>query len=37
MGDVTAEELATFIAGRSGMTLGWSGAFTKLDEYLVRE
>ncbi len=23
VGDVTAEELATFIAGRPGMTLGW--------------
>ncbi len=31
VGDVTAEELATFIAGRPGMTLGWSGSFTKLD------
>ena len=35
--DVTEEELATFVAGRPGMTLGWSGSFTKLDGHLLRE
>lgn len=34
VGNVSAEELATFVAGRPGMTMGWSGSFTKLDEYL---
>jgi uncharacterized protein YndB with AHSA1/START domain len=33
-GQVTAEELATFIAGRAGMTGGWTGSFDKLEEYL---
>jgi uncharacterized protein YndB with AHSA1/START domain len=34
-GETTAEELATFIQGRSGMTLGWTGSFDKLDDYLA--
>jgi len=33
-GNVTAEELETFIKGRAGMTMGWGGSFDKLDSYL---
>lgn len=33
-GNVTAEELETFIKGKPGMTLGWTGSFDKLEEYL---
>ncbi|MBX9689217.1 MAG: SRPBCC domain-containing protein [Candidatus Obscuribacterales bacterium] len=33
-GETSAEELATFIQGRSGMTIGWTGSFDKLEEYL---
>ena len=33
-GDVTPEELATFVAARAGMTQGWTGSFDKLDAYL---
>jgi uncharacterized protein YndB with AHSA1/START domain len=33
-GPTTAEELATFIKGRAGMTQGWTGSFDKLEEYL---
>lgn len=33
-GEVTQEELGTFIKGRSGMTMGWTGSFDKLDDYL---
>ena len=33
-GNVTPEELQTFIAGRAGMTVGWTGSFDKLEEYL---
>ncbi len=33
-GDTTAEELATFVAARGGMTMGWTGSFDKLDAYL---
>lgn len=36
VGDVTEEELATFIQGRSGMTIGWTGSFDKLEEYLAQ-
>lgn len=32
-GNVTAEEMATFVKGRSGMTQGWTGSFDKLEEY----
>jgi uncharacterized protein YndB with AHSA1/START domain len=35
-GDTTAEELVTFIQGRSGMTVGWTGSFDKLEEYLSK-
>jgi uncharacterized protein YndB with AHSA1/START domain len=34
-GKVLQEELQTFIAGRQGMTGGWTGSFDKLEEYLV--
>lgn len=34
VGAVTDEEMETFINGRSGMTIGWTGAFDKLDQYL---
>jgi uncharacterized protein YndB with AHSA1/START domain len=33
-GHVSAEELATFIASRAGMTQGWTGSFDKLEAYL---
>lgn len=35
VGDATAVELATFVAGRSGMTMGWTGAFDQLDAVLA--
>lgn len=34
-GSVTAEELATFIEGRGGMTQGWTGSFDKLEQQLA--
>ena len=34
VGDVTAEELETFVKGRAGMTQGWTGSLDKLDDYL---
>jgi uncharacterized protein YndB with AHSA1/START domain len=34
-GSVTAEELATFIGARSGMTMGWTGSLDKLEELLA--
>lgn len=34
-GDTTAEELATFVKERGGMTQGWTGSFDKLEEYLT--
>jgi uncharacterized protein YndB with AHSA1/START domain len=33
-GETTPEELATFIQGRAGMTIGWTGSFDKLEDYL---
>lgn len=33
-GDTTAEELATFVQARGGMTQGWTGSFDKLESYL---
>jgi uncharacterized protein YndB with AHSA1/START domain len=35
VGAVTAEELATFVSGRAGMTGGWTGSFDKLEAYLA--
>ena len=34
MGNVSAEEMKTFINERAGMTQGWTGSFDKLEEYL---
>jgi uncharacterized protein YndB with AHSA1/START domain len=36
VGDATPEEMETFINGRSGMTIGWTGSFDKLEEYLAK-
>lgn len=33
-GQYTKEEMETFIAGRAGMTGGWTGSFDKLESYL---
>jgi uncharacterized protein YndB with AHSA1/START domain len=35
-GTVSAEELQTFVAGRTGMTGGWTGSFDKLDELIAQ-
>jgi uncharacterized protein YndB with AHSA1/START domain len=32
--EATHEELKTFIEGRAGMTIGWTGSFDKLEAYL---
>jgi uncharacterized protein YndB with AHSA1/START domain len=37
VGDATPEEMETFIKGRSGMTIGWTGSFDKLEEYLAQK
>jgi len=34
-GEATPLELETFVAGRTGMTSGWTGAFDKLEEVLT--
>jgi uncharacterized protein YndB with AHSA1/START domain len=34
-GAVSAEEVATFVNARSGMTLGWTGSFDGLESYLA--
>lgn len=34
-GSTTAEELATFIQARTGMTMGWTGSFDKLEALLA--
>ena len=36
-GAVTPEELETFVKQRSGMTLGWTGSFDKLETMLERD
>jgi uncharacterized protein YndB with AHSA1/START domain len=33
-GEITSEELETFIKARGGMTQGWTGSFDKLDQHL---
>ncbi len=33
-GNVTPEELTTFVNAKAGMNQGWSGSFEKLEEYL---
>lgn len=35
-GNYTPEELDTFIKAKAGMTMGWTGSFDKLDDYLTR-
>lgn len=35
-GPCTPEELETFIKGRAGMTIGWTGSFDKLEDYLEK-
>lgn len=35
-GDCTATELETFIQGKAGMTMGWTGSFDKLEDYLTQ-
>lgn len=34
-GKTTPEELETFLKARGGMTLGWTGSFDKLEQYLM--
>ncbi len=34
-GAVTREEIETFIKMRAGMTVGWTGSFDKLEDYLA--
>jgi uncharacterized protein YndB with AHSA1/START domain len=34
VGKVTIEEMDTFTTGRAGMTMGWTGSFDKLEDYL---
>lgn len=34
-GDVTPEELETFIKARAGMSQGWTGSFDKLESYIL--
>ena len=36
-GDFTAEELATFVQAKAGMTQGWTGSFDKLEDYLSQQ
>jgi uncharacterized protein YndB with AHSA1/START domain len=35
-GEVTREELETFIKMKGGMTQGWTGSFDKLEEYVEK-
>ena len=35
VGDYTADELETFVNGKAGMTMGWTGSFDKLEDYLT--
>lgn len=35
-GKTTPEELETFVKGRAGMTVGWTGSFDKLEDYLAQ-
>lgn len=34
-GEATAEEVATFVASKAGMTMGWTGSFDKLEDYIA--
>lgn len=33
-GPATPEEIETFVKGKTGMTMGWTGSFDKLEQYL---
>jgi len=35
-GHATAEEIATFLKERAGMTQGWTGSFDKLEDYIQK-
>ncbi len=35
-GKATAEEIEAFVKMKGGMTMGWTGSFDKLEEYLTR-
>jgi uncharacterized protein YndB with AHSA1/START domain len=35
-GATTPEEVETFVKARGGMTMGWTGSFDKLDDYLEK-
>jgi uncharacterized protein YndB with AHSA1/START domain len=35
-GNFTAVELETFVKAKAGMTMGWTGSFDKLEEYLLQ-
>lgn len=35
-GSFTSEELDTFIKARGGMTMGWTGSFDKLEDYILK-
>ncbi|MGZ3692463.1 MAG: SRPBCC family protein, partial [Pseudobdellovibrio sp.] len=35
-GNVTPEELATFVKEKAGMTMGWTGSFDKLESYIEK-
>lgn len=37
IGNVSPEEMDTFIKMRGGMTQGWTGSFDKLEEYLTKQ
>ncbi len=37
VGNLTREELETFIKMKGGMTQGWTGSFDKLEEWLARK
>jgi uncharacterized protein YndB with AHSA1/START domain len=34
-GDMTSEELETFVKAKGGMTQGWTGSFDKLEDLLL--
>jgi hypothetical protein len=36
-GKYSEAELRAFVEERAGMTLGWTGSFDKLEEYIARQ
>lgn len=36
-GEKTAEEVQTFVKEKAGMTMGWTGSFDKLDNYITKQ